>query len=240
MRYLRLLAILALLLQGAGVMARTPWRVLVFSRTTGFRHDSIPAGIDCIRALAKTRGFEVDASEDSAVFTPENLKRYRAVVFLNTTGDLFNEAQKAAFKSYMERGGGYVGVHAATDTEHNWPWYKEMVGAEFTRHPAAAKATLRVEDRKDGSTKMLPIAWERFDEWYEFSPNPRPRAHILLTLDESTYSGGGMGKDHPFAWRRNIGSGRVWYTGCGHSSESFSEPLLRAHLLGGIRWAARK
>ena len=237
MKQLLLVVLLALMAVPSGAKDRR-FRVLVFSKTTGFRHDSIPAGIAAIKLLGQNNGFDVDASEDASVFTRSGLSPYKALIFLNTTGDLFNDAQKAAFVDYMARGGGFVGVHAATDTEHNWPWFKEMLGAEFKRHPAFQKATIRVEDRKDVSTRMLPAAWERSDEWYEFTASPRPKVHVLFSLDESTYQGGEMGKDHPFAWRRNIGKARVWYTGCGHPKEAYSEPLLLAHLLGGIQWAA--
>lgn len=237
MKHLILIALLALMAAPSGAKDRR-FRVLVFSKTTGFRHDSIPAGIDAIKKLGLENGFDVDASEDASVFTPGGLAQYKAVIFLNTTGDLFNDAQKSALQDYMARGGGFVGIHAATDTEHNWPWYLGMIGAEFKGHPAFQKATIRVEDRKDVSTKMLPAAWERSDEWYEFTASPRPNVHVLFSVDESTYQGGGMGKDHPFAWRRNIGKARVWYTGCGHPKEAYAEPLLLQHLLGGIRWAA--
>lgn len=239
MKRLLLFALLVLAAIPAVAGSHQRFRVLVFTKTTGFRHDSIPAGIAAIKGLAEKNGFDVDASEDAAVFTPEGLKPYRVLVFLNTTGDLFNERQKAALIDYMAHSGGFVGIHAATDTEHQWQWYKDLVGAEFSRHPAFQKAVIRVEDRKEISTKMLPAAWEREDEWYEFTVNPRPNVHVLLTVDESTYNDGQMGKDHPFAWMHRFGGGRAWYTGCGHAPQAFSEPLVLAHLLGGIKWAAR-
>jgi type 1 glutamine amidotransferase len=233
--FFALLALLALPVRAGGPHR---FRVLVFTKTTGFRHDSIPAGIVAVKALGQTNGFDVDASEDAAVFTADGLRPYRVLIFLSTTGDLFTDAQKDAFKAYMAHGGAFVGIHAASDTEHHWQWYKDMVGAEFKRHPAFQKAVIRVEDRKDVSTRMLPANWEREDEWYEFTSNPRPNVHVLMTVDESTYKDAQMGKDHPFAWRHTFGGGRVWYTGCGHPKSAFAEPLLLAHLLGGIKWAA--
>lgn len=216
-------------------------RVLVFSRTEGFRHDSIPDGIRAIREIGAGR-FEVDATEDSAAFTTENLARYRAVVWLSTTGDVLNDEQQRAFESFIRAGGGYAGVHAASDTEYDWPWYGRLVGAYFATHPPVQEAVKVVEIGDHPSTRMLPARWTRTDEWYSFRSNPRGRGgiRILMTLDESTYEPGGasMGDDHPIAWFHEFDGGRAWYTGGGHTSESFSEPLFRAHLLGGILWAA--
>ncbi len=210
-------------------------RVLVFSRTTGFRHDSIPAGIAAIRNLG---GFSVDATEDPGAFQPENLRRYRVVVFLNTTGDVLDPAQQQAFEGYVRGGGGYVGVHAAADTEYDWPFYGELVGAWFRSHPAVQPARIVVEDHRHPSTAHLGATWSRADEWYNFRINPRPHVHVLLRLDESTYQGGSMGADHPIAWCHPVGAGRAFYTGLGHTVESYAEPAYRAHLLGAIRYAA--
>jgi type 1 glutamine amidotransferase len=210
-------------------------RVLVFSRTAGFRHDSIPAGIAAVRELG---GFVVDATEDAGAFTGPNLARYRVVVFLNTTGDVLDATQQQAFEAYVRGGGGYVGVHAATDTEYDWPFYGELVGTWFKAHPAVQPARIVVEDRGHPATAHLGATWSRSDEWYNFRDNPRPRVHVLLALDESSYTGGLMGKDHPIAWCHQVGKGRSFYTGLGHTVESFREADFRAHLLGGIRWAA--
>jgi type 1 glutamine amidotransferase len=239
----RKLAVLlaAVLLAGCGSPASAPSsapsgaRVLVFSRTTGFRHDSIPAGIAAIREMG---GFAVDATEDAGTFTLASLARYRAVVFLNTTGDVLGPAQQQAFEGYVRGGGGYVGVHSATDTEYDWPFYGELVGTWFKAHPAVQPGRIVVEDRSHPATAHLGPAWSRSDEWYNFRDNPRPRVHVLLTLDESSYTGGLMGKDHPIAWCHQVGKGRSFYTGLGHTAESFREADFRAHLLGGIRWAA--
>jgi type 1 glutamine amidotransferase len=214
-------------------------RILVFSRTAGFRHASIEPGIAALRALGAANQFEVDATEDAGQFTNANLGRYKAVVFLSTTGDVLNEQQQAAFMAYIRNGGGFVGIHAAADTEHGWPWYGELVGAFFASHPAPAQARIRVEERDHPSTRALPDPWNRFDEWYDFQQNPRSRGvTVLLTLDEASYSGGQMGSDHPIAWYHEYDGGRAWYTAGGHTDESFSEPAFLEHLLGGIRYAA--
>jgi cytochrome c len=214
--------------------------VLVFSKTAAFRHGSIPAGIDAIRELGVEHGFDVDVTEDAGAFTAENLATYDAVVWLSTTGDVLDDAQQAAFEDYIEAGGGYAGVHAASDTEYTWSWYGGLVGAYFNGHPANQTATVDVADAAHPSTSHLPERWERFDEWYNFQANPRGKVHVLASLDESTYApgGGAMGADHPIAWCHYYRGGRSWYTGMGHTNESFQEPGFRQHLAGGILWAA--
>ncbi|MGC5032581.1 ThuA domain-containing protein [Micromonospora sp. DT229] len=218
--------------------ADTPYDVLVFSKTAGFRHDSIAVGTQTIRDLGAANSFTVTATEDAGVFTTGNLAQYEAVVFLNTTGDVLNASQQTAFESYIGSGGGYVGVHAAADTEYGWPFYGNLVGAYFRSHPAIAQATVRVENRAHAATAHLPQTWTRTDEWYDFQANPRPGARVLANLDESSYSGGVMGADHPIAWCKTYTGGRSFYTGAGHTQASYAEPAFRAHLLGGIRYAA--
>ncbi|SIM60797.1 ThuA domain-containing protein [Micromonospora cremea] len=212
-------------------------KVLVFSKTAGFRHSSIPNGIAAIRQLGTANGFTVTATEDAAQFTTANLAQYQAVVFLSTTGDVLNASQQSAFESYIAAGGGYVGVHAAADTEYSWPWYGGLVGAWFHSHPAIQSATIRVEDRTNPSTAHLADTWVRSDEWYNYRTNPRPNVRVLASLDESSYSGGNMG-DHPITWCRAYGGGRAWYTGLGHTEESYTDPNFTRMLLGGLRVAA--
>ncbi|MBD0843846.1 ThuA domain-containing protein [Streptomyces sp. TRM68416] len=233
------LAAMALLAQPTPVSAAdAAYDVLVFSKTAGFRHDSIPAGIQAVRDLGAANNFTVTATEDSNHFTTANLSRYEAVIFLNTTGDVLNDTQQSAFQSYIGSGGGYVGVHSAADTEYNWPFYGELVGAYFASHPAIQQANIKVEGRAHAATAHLPQTWTRTDEWYNFRTNPRTTARVLTTLDESSYSGGSMGADHPHTWCKTHAGGRSFYTGGGHSQASYAEPAFRAHLLGGIRYAA--
>ncbi|GAA3357615.1 hypothetical protein GCM10017744_028910 [Streptomyces antimycoticus] len=212
-------------------------RVLVFSKTAGFRHDSIPDGIAAIQDLGAQGGFAVDATEDPAAFSPDNLARYDAVVFLSTTGDVLDATQQSAFEGYIQAGGGYVGVHAAADTEYDWAFYGGLAGAYFQSHPAIQPATVDVEDRAHPATAHLGATWDRTDEWYNYRTNPRERAHVLATLDESSYQGGSMGEDHPIAWCQEYQGGRAFYTGFGHTKESYADPAFRRHLLGGIRYA---
>jgi type 1 glutamine amidotransferase len=211
--------------------------VLVFTKTAGFRHDSIPAGVQALRELGAGNGFAVTATADATAFTAGDLARYAAVVFLNTTGDVLDAAQQAAFEAYVRGGGGYVGVHAAADTEYGWPFYGELVGAYFARHPRVQRADVRVVDRDHPATAHLPATWTRTDEWYDFRGPPRG-ARVLATLDESSYAGGGMGADHPHAWCRAYAGGRSFYTGGGHTAQAYAEPQFRAHLLGAVRYAA--
>ncbi|MGH3385206.1 MAG: ThuA domain-containing protein [Nocardioidaceae bacterium] len=243
----RLLALIALVLGlvpvSAAPAAAHPehdFHALVFSKTAEFRHDSIPAGIAAIQQLGVDHNFGVDTTEDAAAFTDENLANYDVVIWLSTTGDVLNDTQQAAFERYIAAGGGYAGVHAAADTEYDWPWYGDLVGAYFDSHPANQDATVKVSDRAHPSTDHLSADWARFDEWYNYRTNPRGNVHVLAELDESTYDAGAgtMGADHPITWCQDYQGGRSWYTGGGHTIESYSEPDFIEHLLGGIQTAA--
>ena len=220
--------------------ADAPYDVLVFSKTAGFRHDSIGTGIQAIQQLGAANNFTVTATEDATSFTTANLAQYEAVVFLNTTGDVLNDTQQAAFESYVRGGGGYVGVHAAADTEYSWPFYGTLVGAWFSSHPAIQQVNSKTENRAHPATAHLPQTWTRTDELYNYQSNPRSGARVLATLDESSYSGGTMGADHPITWCKTIDSGRSFYTGFGHTQESYADGNFRNELLGGIRYASKR
>ena len=218
------------------------FRVLVFSKTAGFRHDSIARGVELIRSLGASHGFAVDSTEDASRFTRRALARYQVVVFLNTTGDVLSRRQQGAFEAYVRRGGGWVGVHSAADTEYDWPFYGHLLGggAWFLSHPAIQAAGLEVEAATHPSTRHYPATFSFTDEWYTFRSNPRCCARVLLTIDETTYNPGvGAMGDHPVAWYHFVGSGRAWYTNLGHRVETYDDPSFASHLLGGIRWAAR-
>ncbi|MEU0546642.1 ThuA domain-containing protein [Micromonospora sp. NPDC005979] len=237
-------AVLSAILVLGGVVATppaasaAPFTVLVFSKTAGFRHGSITPGITAIQQLGAANGFTVEATEDAGQFTDANLARFAAVIWLSTTGDVLNATQQASFERYITAGGGYVGVHSASDTEYDWPWYGGLVGAYFASHPAEQTATVTVADQVHPSTKGLPQRWSRFDELYNYRANPRGTVHVLATLDESTYTGGSMGYDHPISWCQNYSGGRAWYTGLGHTDASYTDAAFRQHLLGGIQTAA--
>jgi len=220
----------------------TGFRVLVFSKTLGYRHDSITNGIEAITNLGKKNGFAVDATEDSTTFTTTNLARYRAIVFLSATGNVLNHDQEDALKNYITGGGGFAAIHGALfgpkACEDQWAWYGEMFCCAFTNHSSSQLAVVNIEDARHPSTVGLPDRWQHTDEWYNFTGTPRGCAHILATVDEATYHGGKMGADHPIAWCRPVGKGRMWYTAMGHTKDNYREPLFLQHILGGIRYAA--
>jgi type 1 glutamine amidotransferase len=204
------------------------FKALVFTKTTGFRHDSIPQGVAAIRRLGRSHAFDVDTTADAGRFTHRNLARYDAVIFLQTTGTPIRaSAQRAAFQRFIRRGGGYLGVHAAADTRGGWPWYERLVGTRFLRHdPGVSQRTVDIVDGRTAATRGLPAAWTRTDEWYEF--RSQPRAHVLAQLDAS----------RPLAWCHRYDGGRSVYTALGHTKESYAEPEFARHLLGAIEMAA--
>lgn len=213
-------------------------RILVFSKTAGFRHGSIAAGIAAIQKLGRENGFRVDTTENSSRFNEDTLRLYSTVIFLNATGDVLNAYQQADFERYIQAGGGYVGIHAAADCEYGWPWYGKLVGAYFKSHPRIQKAALKVVDKNHPSTMHLPDVWERSDEWYNFKKIPDQKdVNVLIRIDEKSYQGGENGDDHPMAWYHEYDGGRAFYTELGHTDESFSDPNYLKHILGGIRYA---
>jgi len=211
-------------------------RLLVYTRTTGYRHDSIPAGVQALRLLGDQAGWTVDATEDPAAFTPGGLARYAAVAFLSTSGGVLSGAGRDALRGYMAAGGAWLGIHGAATTEYDWPYFGGLAGARFSGHPPEQSATVTVEDRGHPATGHLPAAWTWHDEWYDFRANPRPQVHVLLTVDEASYDGGTMGADHPIAWCHEHGGGRCFYTALGHADRTFSEPAFLRHLGGALQW----
>jgi len=230
------LTALMLLFFSIAVFCEAKPRVLVFSKASGFRHASIPKGQAAIIKLGKEHGFDVDTTESTGHFNKKALKQYAAVIFLNTTGDVLNAEQQSSFEKYIRAGGGYVGVHAATDTEYEWSWYGGLVGAYFDGHPAQQEAILHVVDRSNASTLHLPATWQRKDEWYNFK-NIKQDLHVLMTIDEKSYTGGKNGDVHPMAWYHHYDGGRAWYTALGHTDASYTEENFLKHLLGGIWYA---
>lgn len=210
-------------------------RVLVFSKTAGYRHSSIPYGQTAIMQLGKENGFAVDTTENALAFTDENLKKYNAVIFLSATGDVLNHVQQAAFERYIQAGGAFVGIHAATDCEYDWPWYGKLSGAYFKSHPQNQMAKLIIKDKNHPSTAHLPEVWERVDEWYNFKKVPE-HVKVLISIDEKSYTGGENGENHPMAWYHDFDGGRSFYTELGHTNESFSDPAFLKHILGGIQY----
>jgi len=208
-------------------------RVLIFSKTQGFRHGSIEKGAQVLKQLLDKEKIASDHSEDAALFTDQGLKKYDAVIFLSTTGNILDETQQEAFVRYIQSGKGFAGIHAATDTEFDWPWYNGLVGAYFTSHPAVQNAKIAIVDRKHIATKHLDPVWWHKDEWYNFK-DFKEGLHVLMNLDEKSYNGGKMGDHHPISWSQNYDGGKVFYTGLGHTEESYDEPAFQKHLIGGI------
>ncbi|SFB46630.1 Trehalose utilisation [Nocardioides alpinus] len=245
----------------ADVAEAAPYKVLVVGKTLGFRHSHIDDTTNAVIKLGQENGFTVDVWDDkqpaltmpTTPFTSaESLDQYATILFASNvdgTNDqnparprTLDDAELAAFQGYIRDGGGFVGLHAATDAMHAVPWYGELTGgsARFRNHPQQQTATMRVESPTHPSTEMLPKEWIRFDEWYNFTSNPREDVHVLLTLDESTYNPGSgrMGADHPIAWCHNFEGGRSWYEGAGHVDAAYTDPTFLDHLLGGIEWTA--
>ncbi len=214
------------------IYAQNSPKVIVFSKTVKYRHQSIEAGIKSIKKLGKKNHFEIIATENSDVLI-FHLKNCDAVIFLSTSGDILNDSQQEKFISYIENGGGFVGIHGASATEADWPWYGKMIGASFLDHPILQLATIEVTDHKHPATNFLENRWVRFDEWYNFK-NLNPDMKVLLNLDEESYLGGKHGKNHPIAWFREFDNSKMFYTAMGHTEESFSDKTFLKHLLGGI------
>jgi type 1 glutamine amidotransferase len=233
-----LLAVIAALGGPAPAPASARERVLVFTRAEGFVHDSIPAGVAMLRGLP---GVRVSVTADPRRFTAARLRRYAAVVFLSTTGDVLDRPQERALERYVRRGGGWLGIHAAADAERGWRFYQdELLAARFTSHPPVQRATIRVEDRRHPAGAGLPARWTRTDEWYSFRSSPRRRVHVVASVDERTYDPGDLRMgDHPIAWARRVGRGRAFYTALGHTAGSFSETRMRRHVAGALRWVMR-
>ncbi|MET3112527.1 type 1 glutamine amidotransferase [Pedobacter sp. CG_S7] len=214
-------------------------KILVFYKTSGYHHKSIVEGKIAFQQLGVKHDFDVDTTNDASHFNKENLKQYAAVVFLNTTGDVFNPEQQNALQEYIQSGKGFVGIHAATDTEYDWPWYGNLVGAYFLSHPKIQEATLNVLNNKTNSTRHLPKEWIWTDEWYNFKWMTKEKLNVLITVDENSYEAGPgkMGAKHPISWYHNFDGGRSFYTELGHTAEAYSNPLFLKHVLGGLQYA---
>ncbi len=233
---LRFVSIISLLFCVACNNQTSKPRILVFTKTSGYHHSSIAVGTTAIIKLGNENNFEVDTTSDASCIQEDSLKKYAAVIFLNTTGYFLNNYQQADFERYIQSGGGYVGLHAATDAEYDWGWYGRLVGAYFNGHPEQQEAIIKVIDSANDATKHLPKEWKRKDEWYNFKKLNKD-VHVLLAIDEKSYKGGTNGDDHPMAWYHDFDGGRAWYTELGHTEESYVDPLYLKHILGGIKYA---
>lgn len=213
-----------------------PELVLTFTKTEGYRHQSIEKGVKTLRELGRENGFIVLQSETAEDFNADNLKNFKLIVFLSTTQDVLNAEQEKAFENYIRNGGAFMGIHAAADTEYDWMWYGQLVGGYFESHPEGTPtAKVQVINKEHPSTEHLPDTWQRVDEWYNYK-NLNENVTVLMNLDENSYQGGTNGENHPIAWYHEFDGGRAYYTGGGHTDASFDEPDFRQHLLGAIEW----
>ncbi|WP_239016347.1 ThuA domain-containing protein [Sphingobacterium corticibacter] len=238
MKHLFLIALLFVCTTLHGIAQELP-QVLVFSKTKGFRHDSIEKGAEAIQKLGREHGFSVYHTEDAGVFTDDQLQKYKAIVFLSTTGDILNPEQQAAFERFIQAGNGFVGIHAASDTEYDWPWYGKMVGGYFASHPEVQTADIHVHDHSHLATQHLPEIWKHKDEWYDFK-DLNPAVNLLMTIDEKSYKGGKMGDYHPVSWHHTYDGGRAFYTALGHTKETYDDADFLQHIAGGITYALGK
>lgn len=213
--------------------------VLIYSKTKGSRHECIEPGGQAIIAYFAKHGVTATMTEDSSVFTHQGLKPYDVIMFFQTTGNVLDSAQQLAFEQFIKSGKGFVGVHAASDTEYEWPWYGKLIGAYFSNHPDIQSAALVKVDTGHISCKHLPARWTRTDEWYNFKKTPTG-VNVLLTIDEATYTGGTHGAIHPMSWYHMVDGGRSFYTALGHTVESYQEQPFLEHILRGTQWAAGK
>ncbi|GAB3985454.1 hypothetical protein GCM10028807_00740 [Spirosoma daeguense] len=222
--------------------------VLIFSKTNGFRHKSIEPGLEALKKAGKEKGWDVRTTENGAFFNDDYLSRFKTIVFLSTTGDILTSEQEKAFERFIENGGGYVGIHAASDTEYSWDWYDHMLGTHFRDHPLypehTPEAEIITDARTHPTTQHLPERWRKKDEWYNFKQSVRgkDRIQVLLTLNEDSYKATfpkKMEGDHPISWINTIGKGRIFYTGMGHTDETFTDKNAMPHIVAGIEWAGR-
>ena len=234
------------------LMATTPvsaaqFKALLFTKTAGWQHESIPAAVSAVTELSRLHDFEVVHTDDSEVFTAENLQRFDVVVFLLTTGDVLNERQQDAFQAFIRSGRGYVGVHSAADTEYDWSWYRGLVGRNFLIHPAVQSAKVDVLEAGFPGAEYMPARFLWTEEYYTYGPEHSDSLNYLLSVDETTYKAQaawgevdseGMGEFHPVAWYQQYEGGRAFYTGLGHLPASYGNAMFLSHLYGGIYWAA--
>ncbi|MFA9390716.1 MAG: ThuA domain-containing protein [Prolixibacteraceae bacterium] len=227
-------------------LAAKPLKLLIFSKTNGYRHASIPSGLEALNKLATENNWQITASEDSSIFTTQQLSNIDLVIFLSTSGDVLGSAEQQALQHFVESGKGLLTIHSGTDTEYNWPWYSQAIGTHFLGHPPTQKAKVLIEDRNNPATVCFPDSiWEAEDEWYSFRSNPRPDVHVLVSMDEQSYDvddnrwfAGAKQRmgDHPIVWYRKVGKGIVFQSGFGHTNEMFTNPVYLCHIKGAIEW----
>ncbi len=217
---------------------KTAKQILLFTKTApgSYRHESIGPGKLAVWKLCQENGIAIDSTENSALFTDANLKKYDAIVFLSANQDVFNAEQEQAFQRYIRAGGGFAGIHAASGVEREWPWYAQLLGGAFVWHTPQQDAIIEIADANHPSTKELPKRWQRYDEWYFFR-DMNPNIHVVATLDTTTFKSDRHTAHYPYAWYHEFEGGRSWYTAGGHNASDFADPVFLKHILGGIQYA---
>ena len=232
---------------GFETLPEKQFNVLLFTKTSGWHHKSILDGVLALQDLAKQHHFNVIWHEESHYFNDDYLKNVDVVIFLSTTGEILNKPEKQAFERYIQSGKGFVGIHSASDTEYEWPWYQKLVGRTFLIHPQVQTANLEVENRSFPGLSQMPDKMLWTDEWYEFTEANTTKLTYILKVDESSYNpkadwgdkqGEGMGDFHPISWYQYYDGGRSFYTALGHIAPVYNNPLFLNHIYGGIYWAA--
>lgn len=238
---------LLLLITLSGVTMAKQFNILLFTKTVGWHHKSINAGVTAFEKMALNHHFSLDWQEDANLINDENLARFDVVVFLQTTGDVLNDTQQKALEKFIKSGKGFVGIHSAADTEYDWPWYGEMIGHRFVIHPVIQTAKLSVINRQFPGLEYFPDQLLWTEEWYEYGPALSDNLTYIMSVDESTYDpkadwgrvkGQGMGKFHPIAWFQEFDGGRAFYTGLGHMPATYENKNFIEHIFGGLYWAA--
>jgi type 1 glutamine amidotransferase len=233
------------------IMAQKQFKVLLVTEADGWYHESIESGVTAINELAATHNFEVNRQQNAEKITDNKLKNYDAVIFLSTTGNVFDESEKTALQKFIHSGKGFVGIHAASDTEYNWEWYTKLVGRMFHIHPREQTAKLKILNHDFPGLEGFPNSLLWTDEWYEFGPEKVSGLKYLIAVDEKTYDpavvwkrnptdivGKGMGDFHPISWYHEFDGGRSFYTALGHINNVYKNHWFLEHLYGGIYYAA--
>ncbi len=241
------LVCIALLIGSISATAQKQFKALLVTTTRGWHHESIHAGVLALQQLGVKNNFDVVLFEDPKGFTDKVLSQFQVVIFLNTTGDIFDTAQEKVMERFIQSGKGFVGIHAAADTEYDWDWYHKLVGRMFHIHPVIQTARLNVIDSTfPGTQGYMGNKWWT-DEWYEYGKDEITGLNTVMAVDESSYEpkadwgtvkGVGMGKMHPITWYHSFDGGRAFYTGLGHLPAIYSDPAYLNLLYGGIFWAA--
>lgn len=214
----------------------------------GFVHDNIESSIKGLEKLLREKGMTFDTSEDPSLFTTDNLKKYDVLIFSSTNNETFdNDRQRSAFQKYIQKGGGFVGIHSASGSERNWPWFWAMLGGKFYRHPPFQSFNIVKIDPDHSSATAVPDYWEREDECY-YLKELNPDIHIILAADLMSiddpkmeeYPSNTFGKYFPVTWCHSFDGGHQWYTSLGHAPEHYEDPVFMDHIWGGIEWVLRK